>query len=167
GTRPLPAWLTLLSYMFLHGGVLHLLTNMAGLWVLGTLAEPVMGAKRFALTYLAFGAITGAVIVALVPYWTGPMVGASGAIGGVLGAFLARRYSEKSGRERRTIAGLLLEALPALAVVAWWVARDVPSEPDRAAAAAWHLVPFLLAWYGVRTWNGLGRPRRTRPGRVT
>jgi hypothetical protein len=55
----------------------------------------------------------------------------------------------------------LLEAIPALAVVAWFVLRDLPPEPDRASAAAWHLIPFLLAWYGVRIWKGVGRLWRT------
>src|SRR4051812_12475707 len=52
----IPGWLTLFTYMFLHGGWWHVLPNMAGLWVFGALAEPIMGARRFVLTYLAFGA---------------------------------------------------------------------------------------------------------------
>jgi membrane associated rhomboid family serine protease len=154
-TQVLPAWLTLFSYMFLHGGVVHLLTNMTCLWVFGILAEPVMGTKRFALTYLAFGVITGMVLVAIIPHWTKPMVGASGSISGVLGAFLALHFSERIRQRRRTIVVLLLEGMPLLAVVAWFVTRNMPSDPDR-AAAAWHLIPFLLAWYGVRVWKGLG-----------
>lgn len=153
----LPAWLTLFSYMFLHSSVFHLLTNMACLWVFGMLAEPVMGTKRFALTYLAFGIITGVTLVAIIPHWTGPMVGASGAISGILGAFLARSFSDRTGQGRRSVVGFLLEAMPLLAVAAWLVARDPPSEPDRASAAAWHLIPFLAAWYSVRIWKG--RPR--------
>jgi membrane associated rhomboid family serine protease len=158
----LPAWLTLFCYMFLHSGVFHLLANMACLWVFGILAEPVLGTKRFALTYLAFGVITGLVIVAIIPYWTSPMVGASRSISGILGAFLALRFSERIGQRRQTVVGLLLEAIPLLVVVAWFVTRNTPSEPDRPSAVAWHLIPFLLACYSVRSWKELGGLCRTK-----
>jgi membrane associated rhomboid family serine protease len=154
-TQVLPAWLTLFSYMFLHGSVFHLLANMAGLWVFGILAEPVMGAKRFALTYLAFGVITGMAIVAIIPQWTSPMVGASGSISGILGAFLALHFSERIGQRHQTVVVLVLEAIALLAVVAWLITRSVPLAPDRASSISWHLIPFLLAWYSVRTWKGL------------
>jgi membrane associated rhomboid family serine protease len=153
----LPAWLTLFSYMFLHSGVFHLLANMAGLWMFGILTEPVMGTKRFALTYLAFGVIGGMVIVAIIPHWTRPMVGASAAICGILGTFLAVRFSVMIGPRRQTVAGGLVEAIPLLVLVLWFLTRKVPSEPDRVSSAAWHLIPFLLAWYSVRSWIGLKR----------
>jgi membrane associated rhomboid family serine protease len=158
----LPAWLTLLSYMFLHGSLSHFLTNGGCLWLFGILAEPVLGTKRFALTYLALGVITGIAIVAIIPHWTGPMVGASGSISGILGAFLAVRFSDRIRRGRQHLLVLLLEALAAFAAVAWFVMRNIPSKPDRASSAAWHLIPFLLAWYSVRTWKGLGSIYRAR-----
>jgi membrane associated rhomboid family serine protease len=154
-TQILPAWLTLFSYMFLHGGIFHLLANMACLWVFGIHAEPVMGTKGFAATYVAFGVITGVVIVAIIPHWTSPMVGASGSISGVLGTFLALHFSEKFGQTWPRVV-LVLEPILLLAVVVWFVIRRIPSEPDRVSSLAWHLIPFLLAWYGVRTWKGLG-----------
>jgi membrane associated rhomboid family serine protease len=157
----LPAWLTLFSYMFLHGGLFHLLTNVACLWLFGILAEPVLGTRRFALTYLAFGVITGITIAAVIPHWTSPMVGASGSISGILGAFLALHYSDGISRGRQNLLALLLEAFAPFAVVAWFVMRTIPPRPDRASSAAWHLIPFLLAWYGVRTWKGLARICRT------
>jgi membrane associated rhomboid family serine protease len=160
-TQLLPAWLTLFSYMFLHSGLFHLLTNAACLWLFGVLAEPVMGTKRFALTYLAFGTITGMTIVALVPHWSRPMVGASGSISGILGAFLAIQFSESIRQWRQTFVVILLEATPALAVTGWLVARSMPSAPDRASAAAWHLIPFLLGWYSARAW-GLRSPWGTK-----
>jgi membrane associated rhomboid family serine protease len=162
GERQLvPAWLTLFSYMFLHSGFFHLLANMAGLWMFGMLAEPVVGTTRFALTYLVFGVIAGMAIVAIVPHWTSPMVGASGSISGILGAFLAQHFSKWISQGRRNLAVLLLEALSLLAVVTWFLIRPIPSEPDRPSSVAWHLVPFLFAWYSVRTWKGLGDIRRT------
>jgi len=136
---------------------------VACLWLFGILAEPVMGTKRFALTYLTFGVITGITIVAIVPHWTRPMVGASGSISGILGVFLALQLSERIGQRRQTVVVLVLEATLALAVIGWFVTRNVPSEPDRASAAAWHLIPFLAGWYSVRAWKGLcslWRPKR-------
>jgi membrane associated rhomboid family serine protease len=153
-TQFLPAWLTLFSYMFLHGGLFHVLTNVACLWMFGILAEPVLGTKRFALTYLSFGVITGITIVALIPHWTSPMVGASGAISGVLGAFLAQHFSRRIRQAGCNVPFLLLEVLSWLAVAAWFVTRRIPAAPDLPSSVAWHLIPFLLAWTSVRTWIG-------------
>ena len=80
--QEIPAWLTLITYMFLHKSWWHVTTNMAGLWFFGGLAEPLMGSRRFLFTYLASGVFTGIVIVFLVPHGTTPAVGASGAICG-------------------------------------------------------------------------------------
>jgi membrane associated rhomboid family serine protease len=141
-----PAWLTLFSYQFLHTGAGHLLTNAMCLWVFGTFAEPLMGARRFTLVYLVFGVVTGLVIVALIPHWTRPVVGASGSLSGILGTVLALRFTEKTSRLT------VLEAIPPLAVAMWWLTRTEPPEPDRASSVAWHLIPFLLAWYSTRFW---------------
>jgi membrane associated rhomboid family serine protease len=153
-TQAVPAWVTLFSYQFLHSGWFHLLANMTCLWIFGILAEPTLGTKRFALAYVAFGVLTGVSIVTLIPSWTGPMVGASGSISGILGAFLALRYAETRSRQRLSLANLF-EALPLLAGVAWLVSRNIPAEPDRVTSATWHLIPFLLAWYGFRTGSGV------------
>jgi membrane associated rhomboid family serine protease len=164
-TQIIQAWLTLFAYMFLHGGVYHLLANMACLWLFGMIAEPVMGTRLFSASYVAFGLITGLAIVAIIPHWTAPMVGASGAVSGVLGAFLALEYSARIGRGGKHIAILLVEALVLLLVGAWFITRKLPSEPDRASAVAWHLIPLLAAWYGMRAWKALSRHCRTRRSR--
>ena len=148
----IPAPMTLFSYQFLHSGAGHLLANMMCLWVFGILAEPLMGTRRFALTYLAFGVVTGLVIVALIPHWPRPMVGASGSLSGVLGTVLALRFSESKGRRRTGV--MFIEAVPLLALGVWLFTRSAPPEPDRVSSVAWHLIPFLLAWYStrIRTW---------------
>jgi membrane associated rhomboid family serine protease len=161
-TQLLPAWLTLFTYLFLHGSVFHMLTNMVCLWVFGILAEPMLGTKRFALTYLTFGVITGITIVAIIPHWTSPLVGASGSISGVLGAFLALHFSKRIGQASYNIAFLMLEMLTLLAIVAWFATRHIPAEPDLPSSIAWHVVPFLLGWCSVRTWKGLANIRRTK-----
>ena len=82
---------TLVTSMFLHGGWLHLLGNMLFLWVFGDNIEGAMGTVRFAAFYLLCGLAAAAAQVATDPGSTTPVVGASGAIAGVLGAY-ARLY---------------------------------------------------------------------------
>jgi membrane associated rhomboid family serine protease len=83
-----PAWTTLFTSMFLHGGWLHLGGNMLFLWIFGNNIEDVLGHVRYLLLYLASG-IAAALCQAL-PNTASviPMIGASGAIAGVLGAYL-------------------------------------------------------------------------------
>jgi rhomboid protease GluP len=75
----------LVASMFLHGGWLHWLANSWALYQLGTLYEVLFGSKRFALIYFSTGIIAG---LASSMYNHGPAVGASGAIFGILGAFI-------------------------------------------------------------------------------
>ncbi len=82
------AWYTPLSSMFLHGGWFHLVGNMWFLWVFGNNVEDSMGHLRFAVFYVACGLAAAAVQVATQPASPIPMVGASGAIGGVMGAYV-------------------------------------------------------------------------------
>ena len=95
GERPLPAELavvapeiSLLTSMFLHGGWLHLIGNMLYLWIFGNNVEDAMGHVRFVIFYLACGVAAAFAQVAQDPASVVPMIGASGAIGGVLGAYL-------------------------------------------------------------------------------
>jgi membrane associated rhomboid family serine protease len=78
----------LLAAMFLHGGVLHVAGNMIYLWIFGNNIEDVMGHGRFLAFYGACGLCASLAQVAAAPHSTVPMIGASGAISGVLGAYL-------------------------------------------------------------------------------
>lgn len=81
-------WLiTTISYSFLHGGVLHLLFNMYFLYILGDNVEDVLGRFGFSAFYLLLAALAGVTHTLLAPGDPTPMVGASGAISGVLGAY--------------------------------------------------------------------------------
>ncbi len=82
------AWHTPLTSMFLHGGWFHLLGNMWFLWVFGNNVEDAMGHVRFVVFYLLCGLLAAAAQVASGPSSPVPMVGASGAISGVMGAYL-------------------------------------------------------------------------------
>lgn len=84
----LPAWLTIFSSMFLHGGWMHLIGNMLYLWVFGNNVEDSMGHGRFIVFYLLCGLFAALTQAVLNPASEIPMIGASGAISGVLGAYL-------------------------------------------------------------------------------
>ncbi len=81
-------WVHLAASMFMHGGWMHILGNMWFLWVFGANVEEVIGPVRFAVFYLLCGAAAGFVYVLFSPESLLPMVGASGAVSGVLGAYL-------------------------------------------------------------------------------
>ena len=81
-------WLTALTSMFLHGGWMHLIGNMWFLWVFGNNVEDSMGRIRFVAFYLICGLAAAALQVFLEPSSRIPMVGASGAISGVMGAYV-------------------------------------------------------------------------------
>ena len=82
--------ITLLTSMFLHGGWLHLLGNMLFLWVFGRNLEDLIGGGRFLVFYLVCGLAAGVVQVIASPYTQVPTIGASGAIAGVMGAYLIK-----------------------------------------------------------------------------
>ena len=89
-TSPSPAFrppLSLLLHMFLHGGLFHLAGNMLYLWIFGNNVEDVLGRFRFAVFYLVCGLSASLTHIAFNPRSTVPMIGASGAIAGVLGAY--------------------------------------------------------------------------------
>jgi len=86
-TIPIPLWLTLITSIFLHGSLMHLLGNMLYLWIFGDNVEDAMGPFRFLLFYLLCGFAATFSQIALAPTSTVPLVGASGAIAGVLAAY--------------------------------------------------------------------------------
>jgi membrane associated rhomboid family serine protease len=83
-----PNWLTPLTSMFLHGSWFHLLANLWFLWIFGNNVEDSMGHVRFVVFYLLCGLAAAGLQVAADPSSAIPMVGASGAIGGVMGAYV-------------------------------------------------------------------------------
>lgn len=86
---PSPVYVTLITSMFQHGGWLHIAGNMLYLWIFGRNIEDVFGHLGYVLFYLVCGVIGTFAHIAAAPESTVPMVGASGAIAGILGAYLA------------------------------------------------------------------------------
>jgi len=85
-----PHLLALLTSMFMHGGWMHLIGNMLFLWLSGTSLEDRWGRIFFPVLYLASGAVATLIHAAMQPQSSLPLVGASGAIAGLMGAFLIR-----------------------------------------------------------------------------
>ncbi len=81
-------WYTALTSMFMHGGWMHIIFNMWFLWIFGNNVEDSMGHLRFAVFYILCGLAAAALQILAQPGSTVPMVGASGAIGGVMGAYV-------------------------------------------------------------------------------
>ncbi len=79
---------TIFTSMFLHGGVMHLLGNMLFLWIFGDNLEDRFGHAWFLAFYLASGLLAAAAQILIDPFSISPMVGASGAIAGVMGGYL-------------------------------------------------------------------------------
>lgn len=114
-------WLTPLTSMFLHGSWGHLLGNALFLWVFGNNVEDSMGRGRFVVFYLLCGLCAAAAQVAVGPESPVPMVGASGAISGVLGGYLLL-YP----RVRVRVLVILfiffrVFRIPAYLVLLWWI----------------------------------------------
>ncbi len=86
--NPSQAWITIFSAMFLHGGWLHILSNMWVLFIFGDNVEDRLGHVRYLVFYLLCGVAAGLLDAYVQPQSSVPMIGASGAIAGVLGAYL-------------------------------------------------------------------------------
>lgn len=88
--EPHSPFLTVFTSMFLHGGFLHLIGNMWFLWLFGDNVEGALGHRRFAAFYILSGIGAAATQIAFDPTSMVPMIGASGAVSGVLAAYMAR-----------------------------------------------------------------------------
>ncbi len=144
-----PAALTIFTSMFLHGGLLHLGGNMLYLWVFGNNIEDAMGHGRYLLFYLACGVAAALTMAFVSPYSLIPMVGASGAISGVLGAYVLLYPRAKV----RVIVPLGILFYPfrvgAIWVVGFWFALQlfnaVMSDATQPGVAWWaHVGGFVV-----------------------
>jgi membrane associated rhomboid family serine protease len=116
----IPAPLTVITSQFLHGGWMHIIGNMLYLWIFGNNVEDAMGHWRYVPFYLLCGVAAALTQALLAPASQLPMIGASGAISGVLGAYLLLHP-----RARILVAiplGILIPTmrLPAVAVLGFW-----------------------------------------------
>lgn len=113
---PWPIYLTLLFAMFMHGGLAHIGGNMLYLWIFGDNVEDLMGHVRFLIFYLLTGLLASAAQIFFGPNSLIPNLGASGAIAGVLGAYLV---SFPHQAVKVLMWGRIVE-FPALIVIGLW-----------------------------------------------
>ena len=109
--------LTLLTSMFLHGGWAHLLGNMLFLWIFGDNVEDAFGHGLYLIFYLVTGLAASMAQVLLSPSSTIPGVGASGAISGVLAAYIVMFGSNRV----RVLMGGMLTTVPAYVMIGLWI----------------------------------------------
>jgi membrane associated rhomboid family serine protease len=126
---PTSEWLNLFTSMFLHGGWLHLISNMWVLFVFGHNVEASMGSFRYLIFYLLAGAAAALLQVYVQAGSPNPMIGASGAIAGVLGAYLILF-------PRARIASLVF-------LIIFFTIVEIPA------------AIFLLLWMGLQVYSGL------------
>lgn len=120
-------WLTPVTSMFLHGGWMHLLGNGLFLWVFGNNIEDSMGHLRFIVFYLVCGLVAAAAQVVVDPSSPVPMVGASGAISGVMGAYLVLYPRVRVNMLFIFVIIIRVIPLPAWVVLVYWIGLQVVS----------------------------------------
>ncbi len=113
---PTPIWLTLVTSMFMHGGWLHLGGNMLFLFIFGDNVEHFVGRVPYLLFYLAAGLLASAAQIAIDPDSPVPTLGASGAISGVLGAYIVLFPSNKV----TVLLFRLITQVPAVVAIGMW-----------------------------------------------
>jgi membrane associated rhomboid family serine protease len=129
GSTQGPVWLTPLTSMFLHAGALHLGGNLLYLWIFGDNVEDLLGHARFLVFYVVCGLAAAALHTAIAPGSYVPVVGASGAVSGVLGAYL------------RFYPGVSVRTLIVFGF--FWTTVRVPA------------LVLLLVWFGGQLLSGL------------
>ena len=166
-----PSWLTPITCQFLHAGPLHLLGNMLYLWVFGRSVESVLGFGRYLVLYLASGVVAALTQAFVNPTADVPMIGASGAIAGVLGAYLIVK-------PRGNVVVLIwififvrLVSVPAVFLLGLWfllqVVSGLSATPGEPGVAFWaHVGGFVAGICLVvvlrRPGTRLMQPRRSR-----
>ncbi len=164
-----PPPFTILTGMFLHGGVVHIASNMLFLWIFGNNVEDALGRIRFVAFYLGCG-IAAALVQVVASAMSGdlyvPMVGASGAIAGVLAAYMV--LFPRARVTTLVVVFFFIRIVPVPAsffIGLWFVLQIVPIVLGSNTGVAFfaHVGGFVTGWLLVRLMrNG----RRTRARRV-
>jgi membrane associated rhomboid family serine protease len=144
-------WLAILYSMFLHGGWLHIGGNMLFLWIFGNNIEDRMGPVPYLLFYLVSGLVAAAAHIAVQPNSTVPVIGASGAIAGVMGAYLVL-FPNVQIRTLLIFLLVFIRDIPAKWLLLFWFVLQFFTSPSEGVAWVAHvggfafgaLVAFLL-----------------------
>jgi membrane associated rhomboid family serine protease len=155
---PLPVYFNFLSSMFMHGGFTHLFGNMLFLWIFGDNLENLIGHIRYGIFYLLCGFAAAAGQIVMGPDSIIPMLGASGAISGVLGGYLLLCPN----RPVRAIIFNFLTTVPAFVAIGIWIVYQLvlgfftPSGSGGVAYAA-HIGGFVAGLVLIKLF-AIGRP---------
>ncbi|MBP2291146.1 rhomboid family intramembrane serine protease [Azospirillum rugosum] len=125
--RVIPPWLSIVTSMFMHGGFLHIAGNMLYFWIFGNNVEDSMGRGRFVVFYLLCGTAAALAQAFANPTSEIPMLGASGAIGGVLGAYLVLHPRANVGVLFWFIIIVRIITVPAILVLGVWFLGQILS----------------------------------------
>jgi membrane associated rhomboid family serine protease len=141
---------TIVTSMFLHGGILHLAGNMLYLFIFGAAVEEAMGHLRFLFFYLACGIAAALATAAFAPTSTVPVIGASGAIAGVLGAYFVLYPRAKISTVLPIFVLMYFVQIPAIVyLLIWFVAQlysGLSQSGQSSGGVAWwaHVGGFLV-----------------------
>ncbi len=155
--------LALVVSMFLHGSLLHLLGNMLYLWIFGNNVEDFLGPVRFVLFYLVCGVFAGATQVFSDPLSTTPMIGASGAIAGILGAYLLLFPTARIHTLVFIIIILKIVRIPAVIILVFWFLvqlLNVRAGGDAGVAFFAHIGGFISGLILVKIFQPRGARRK-------
>jgi membrane associated rhomboid family serine protease len=167
-----PAWASVLTSMFMHGGLMHVGGNMLYLWIFGNNVEDSMGRGRFVAFYLLCGVAAALAQGLADPTSEVPMIGASGAIGGVLGAYIVLHPRANVRVFTWIIVIVRLINVPAVLVLGVWFAGQLLSgfttATEGGGVAFWaHVGGFVagavLIPFFKRREVGLLEPSHSRP----
>lgn len=140
-----PPPLTILTSLFLHGGIEHLVGNVWFLWVFGDNVEDAMGRARFLVFYLLIGVLACVAQVVMTPDSQVPIVGASGAIAGVLGAFFVLYPRTRVQMLLFLLVIVQLVVVPAfVALGVWFVWQVLSGRGQSSVAIGSHVGGFLI-----------------------
>ena len=162
--QPVHPILTIFSAMFMHGGVFHLAGNMLFLWIFGNNIEDRLGHLRFVIFYTFCGVVSAYAHAITQPHSLIPMIGASGAVSGVLGAYLL--LFPRAGIYTLIFLGFFVQIIkiPAFIVIGFWaviqfVSGLISAGLVKGGGVAWfaHIGGFLIGLLTIRLWL----PRRT------
>jgi len=155
-----PRIFTLLSFQFLHGDIFHLAGNMLYLWIFGNNIEAGLGRVRFLAFYLLGGVLAGVTHIISGPTSDIPMIGASGSIAAVLGAYLVLYPRSRIVIFIWFFFFVRLVPVPALAVLGVWFILQVISVGGEGTAWMAHIGGFVAGMLLIRYF--MPKPKETR-----
>jgi membrane associated rhomboid family serine protease len=129
---PHPIQLTLLTSMFMHGSWMHILGNMLYLWIFGDQIEDLLGHVKFLIFYIVCGIAAAMAQIIYNPDSVIPTLGASGAIAGVLGAYLIKHPTNRV----RVLMFRYITHMPAAVVLGFWIVLQIFSQIGTPAGKA-------------------------------